>query len=369
MPPSASRQTVCTLRPATLTRSPSSHTSKLSHPQARHASSQPLRQTKQRALMWSWLNGAGGVFRQPREGSTNYLGAYDRFGRLIRQRDDEGAKDKENKKEGEASDGEKKADVAAEKEAETLEDLRPFPLNPYFRSQSVLSEQLKDEIYKRVVVQKKTIREVSQALHVEMRRIAAVIRLKTVEQEWHKENKPLAKAYARAVTAMLPTTPYSPGSDSRPARHESINDLPVHEATLPQIFHPVPESRHFTRADAGHAFQRTLLPADARIPHPDMIEAARDMQDGMAQGERAARQRQRIQAEEAARLQRRTREEARERRGRTVVEGKRWDFVFREMDSEANAGRDGRAGKVGWRYGVPLEDRKKGMVKIPTSVE
>jgi hypothetical protein len=33
-------------------------------------------------------------------------------------------------------------------------------------------------------------------------------------------------------------------------------------------------------------------------------------------------------------------------------------------------GRDGRDHKgVGWRYGVPHQDRKKGVVKIPTKVE
>lgn len=168
---------------------------------------------------------------------------------------------------------------------------------------------------------------------------------------------------------MVPTTPFSDNPDFRVVRHESINDLPVHESTLPQIFHPVPESRQFTRADASKAFHRDLLPADARIPHPDMIEAARDVHQGLPQGDRAKRRQERFAAEETVRTRRKAQQEAEEKQARTVVAGKRWDFVFKEMDSEANAGKDGRNAQIGWRYGFPLEDRKKGMVKIPTSVE
>lgn len=51
-----------------------------------------------------------------------------------------------------------------------------------------------------------------------------------------------------------------------------------------------------------------------------------------------------------------------------TVEGKRWDFKFRDIKVD-EAGADGRGSRgVGWRYGVPLRDRKRGEVKIPTSV-
>ena len=67
---------------------------------------------------------------------------------------------------------------------ETAEDLMPFPMNRQFRSQAVLSEELKNAIYERVVVQGKSVRNVSAALGVEMRRVGAVVRLKAVEKEW-----------------------------------------------------------------------------------------------------------------------------------------------------------------------------------------
>ena len=70
---------------------------------------------------------------------------------------------------------------------ETAEDLMPFPLNRSFQSQSVLSEELKDAIWKRVMEDGKSVRDVSAALGVEMRRVGAVVRLKAVEKEWEKQ--------------------------------------------------------------------------------------------------------------------------------------------------------------------------------------
>ena len=161
-------------------------------------------------MMWSWFNGPGAAFRAPLAGSTNYLGAYDKAGRLIRGLDQPPAR--ATPVDGDGADVETAAAAAATAAAaadgqrqheasraqtggpppETLEDLRPFPLNQFFRSEAVLSEPLKDEIYKRVVSQGQGVREVSMALHVEMSRVAAVVRLKTMEQEWLRQASPFS---------------------------------------------------------------------------------------------------------------------------------------------------------------------------------
>jgi hypothetical protein len=65
--------------------------------------------------------------------------------------------------------------------------LRPFPLNRAFVSQPVLSEELREEIYKRIVMKKRPIKTVSAELGIAMDRIAAVVRLKTVEKNWTQE--------------------------------------------------------------------------------------------------------------------------------------------------------------------------------------
>lgn len=175
--------------------------------------------------MFRWLNGPGRVFKDPLPGSTNYLNAYDAGGNLIRAE----SKDSPN---SQRSVSDKKDEVAEDAEAaaggrkplaeklreerraarsqdvglppETAEDLIPFPLNPLFRSHRVLSEELKDEIYKRVMDEKRSIRDVSAALGVEMRRVGAVVRLKAVEKRWeHEVYTPISKSPASGACSML----------------------------------------------------------------------------------------------------------------------------------------------------------------------
>lgn len=160
--------------------------------------------------MYRWLNGPGAVFRHPLPGSTNYLSAYDRDGRLHRakgnslgtnEQDSEENQDKVRKDEEVDEDGDivpkqtpesKEARIEERKEGRRLpkedtEDLMPFPINRQFRSQPVLSEELKDAIYGGVMVEGQSVRYVSAKLGVEMNRVGAVVRLKAVEKEWEKQ--------------------------------------------------------------------------------------------------------------------------------------------------------------------------------------
>ena len=59
---------------------------------------------------------------------------------------------------------------------------RPFPNNPNYISESILSEDLRNEVYVRVVEQKKSLRAVSVQLGIDMKRIAAVVRLVELER-------------------------------------------------------------------------------------------------------------------------------------------------------------------------------------------
>jgi hypothetical protein len=171
---------------------------------------------------------------------------------------------------------------------------------------------------------------------------------------------------------MLPTTPLADsgkpdkwGKTERVKPHESINDLPVHPRTTQQIFYPVSESRAFTRADAGKAFDPTLLPADDRIPHPELIaiEKIKKTTTNLAKFKQDI-----LDTEQAAAVAKA--EELQEMEKRTVktYAGQKYDFRFQDVsvDSVGKTGRS-RAG-VGWRYGTPHDDRKPGKVKIPTSV-
>lgn len=117
--------------------------------------------------MFAWLDGPGENFRYPVPGSTNYLSAYDRRGRLFRE--------EVNKPVSE-------------------DDLRPFPLNKHFVSESILSEPLREEVWRRVQIEKKSVRTVSVELGIEMRRVGAVVRLVELEKQMRKEVSHTRKA-------------------------------------------------------------------------------------------------------------------------------------------------------------------------------
>lgn len=135
------------------------------------------------------------------------------------------------------------------------------------------------------------------------------------------------------------------------------------------MFWPASESRHFTREDAAKAFDDKLLPADQRIPHAELIVLEKEHLEGVGRQERYNRQQQRdLQAKEERQKAEEKRKQWEERTQR-VVPGRRWDFKFQDFSAE-KTGKDGRArNAIGVRYGMPHEDRKRGMVKIPTSVE
>jgi len=169
---------------------------------------------------------------------------------------------------------------------------------------------------------------------------------------------------------MLPVTQFEPDKEKRSKKgwqpHESINDLPIHPATGPQIFHPTSESRVFTRADAAKVFDDSLLPADDRVPHPELALMHKDSRAGMTPAEISARQAERDAEVEVKRLRR-----EKKKRGGAVkaIDTRRWEFRFTDINVD-NAGKDGRGPHgVGWRYGMPLMDRKRAQVKIPTRVE
>lgn len=322
--------------------------------------------------MFAWINGEGAQLKQHTPGRTNYI----------------------TRLKGNAGN-------------------RPFPLNPNFVSEPILSEELRNEIHRRVVDKKQSVRAVSVDLGVDMRRVAAVVRLVELEKRWKQQGKSLALPYARAVHEMVPTTPLRNDLNIRP--HESINDLPVHRLTDPQIFYPVSESRQFTRVDAGRVFsaapalphkeaeravahpdeaiskitqdpariervgkgddeQQVLQPADVRIPHPHLVSHERQVMSNPNEfRENMKLYRERLQQEEAIEQERKrlAKERAEQRLVRVQPEGSRFEFRIKDVVvSRETTGTDGRGAQApGRRYGVPTYDRKKGQIKIPTRVE
>ncbi len=148
--------------------------------------------------MFRWLNGPGAVFREPPSGKTNYLGAYTRDGVKISDRKKQGAdeaaavENAEDAEEGENDDGETPGESgngssSSNPKRQNAIELRPFPNNTHFRSPPILDEEMREEIWRRVMQEGKTVKIVSVELGVDMNRVGAVVRLKEVEKQWIRE--------------------------------------------------------------------------------------------------------------------------------------------------------------------------------------
>ncbi|KAK6956449.1 hypothetical protein Daesc_001727 [Daldinia eschscholtzii] len=283
--------------------------------------------TKIRRVFRNWINGPGAVFRNHRPGGTNYLQPPND---VIRNVD------------------------------------RPFPLNPHFKSQPVLDDRAREFIWSKIIREGETVKAVSAELGVDIRRVAAIVRLKEVEKDWIAEGKKLAKPYARAVLGMLPTHTFR--EDRRNEPFEPINELHVHPYTTKQIFWPTSESRHFTRADAAKAFHPKLLSADERVPHPELIQMEKELLQGRPLWDASVRFKESAMESERKAADKQLAKAALEEKFTTRVHSDRFEFRFKQINSE-NVGPKGRARHaVGWRYGAPYYDRSKGEIKIPTSV-
>ena len=141
------------------------------------------RETKLRDDMFRWLKNEGNALKNVSSNGPRYIGEELQESRPSRKADEEAEED-ENTSEGEdASAGGVKEETSRRKKG----NLHPFPSNTRFKSESVLSEELKDHIWHQITVEKQTIRRVSADLQVDMRRVGAVVRLKSLEKEWEKE--------------------------------------------------------------------------------------------------------------------------------------------------------------------------------------
>jgi len=141
--------------------------------------------------MFQWLSNQGQAFYEPLSNSTNYLGAYNSFGELRRVAESRADKEAEGKKARAQAAREGRDYVEPEAKPERFpkegnRDLMPFPSNNKFVSQSVLSDELREEVWERVMRLGRSVRQVSAELGIDMARVGAVVRLKEIEKEWER---------------------------------------------------------------------------------------------------------------------------------------------------------------------------------------
>ena len=165
---------------------------------------------------------------------------------------------------------------------------------------------------------------------------------------------------------MLPTHKLDRNTRNKPL--EPINELHVHPYTMQQLFWPTSESRHFTREDAAKAFHPRMLSADARVPHPELIQMEREIKDGTPPYQAVLRFKTAVMESERAAAEAAARKVAQRDAKITRVKSPRFEFRFEKINSELVGPKGKARNAVGWRYGAPSYDRAKGQVKIPTSV-
>lgn len=181
------------------------------------------------------------------------------------------------------------------------------------------------------------------------------------------QGKKLATPYSKAVLEMVPT--WTLNTDQANAAFEPINEIHVHGYTMQQLFVPTSESKQFTREDAAKAFHERMLSPDKRVPHPELVQMERDLLNGMSSEESYEKFKKSAMASEVTHANRRQWKAEQEEAKITSVQNGRYEFRFKDYDADVVGG-GGRSRKaVGWRYGLPYEDRKKDQVKIPTSVD
>ena len=243
--------------------------------------------------MFEWLKGPGKVFREPLPGSTNYLSAYDRQGNLIRAsannrsnrpndnyddselKEDEGEIQRRELEEGiseeevgrRAEQRIKRRGEKAELEArggvpkEQPRDLRPYPLNQQFRSQPVLSEELREKIYELIVLDRIDLKSVSATFGVDIRRVAAVVRLKSLEKQWVAEvsSGHSSSSCFVAFAAMMISIPNSISlEDSYMVTNERFASLSDIDNTLPFMRYSHVGSGRLIESNTGQATRKAI---------------------------------------------------------------------------------------------------------------
>ena len=129
-----------------------------------------------------WLENQGRNFLNPLPGSTNYLGAYDSKGRLKRLARDAPEDGSDSSQSATSTNGMSNSQKPLPQENNA--DFAPFPRNPYFRSQPVVNEAMREAIWEKIMKDGQSVKTVSAELGVEMSRVGAIVRLKEVEKEW-----------------------------------------------------------------------------------------------------------------------------------------------------------------------------------------
>jgi hypothetical protein len=145
-----------------------------------------------------WLESSGEQYRRPTPGRPNYLRPEDGGGHQLDAQSDAAAAREDSGRSSmlgdmEAQVGDEVAQSVTRRMQQAVKpsklppNPRPYGLNLYYRSERVLSEELKEAIYLQWAEHSASLKDISQRYFVCVERVGAVIRMKQIERNWLKE--------------------------------------------------------------------------------------------------------------------------------------------------------------------------------------
>ncbi|KAL3229734.1 Small ribosomal subunit protein mS45 [Nakaseomyces bracarensis] len=130
--------------------------------------------------------------------------------------------------------------------------LQPFPSNPHCKTNYMVSNELKDQIYNDIVVNKLSTQQVSQNYGLKIPRVEAVLKLASIEKKWEKNNriKPELKTMSETLYKMFPL--FTPEIQHT---RENLSEIPVPQKALSSRFLTIAESQPFGPIDAAEVLE------------------------------------------------------------------------------------------------------------------
>lgn len=202
--------------------------------------------------------------------------------------------------------------------------LQPFPLNPYCKTNYMVSDETKLEIFDDIENKGLSSQQVSQKYGLKIPRVEAIVRLLKIEQRW--ENRGLVgpdlQRMSGTIYRMVPLF-----KSEHTATRENLSEIPVPPKTLKSRFVTIAESEPFGPVDAANVLE--LEPAMKTLERLSAVGEHSEGHDASTKSASEARKTRVVLAE--------------------LRQGDRSRLKFRDVKAET----------VAHRYGASRRDNKK----------
>ena len=200
--------------------------------------------------------------------------------------------------------------------------LKPFPLNPYCKTNYMVSDETKLEIFDDIENKGMSTQQVSQKFGLKIPRVEAIVRLLKIETNWNNKNlinKDLQRL-SKTIYQMVPLFKPDLIKD-----RENLSEIPVPPKTLKSRFVTIAESEPFGPIDAANVLE--LEPAMETL---QKLSTEGEHSAGHLQTQKKQQKKHKIVLAE-------------------LKKGDRSRLKFKDIKAE----------KVAYRYGSVLRDNKK----------